>query len=540
MGATEKPGTFASLKLAFGNKRLAAVALQSFASGLPLGLVWIAIPAWLKYMGADIRTIGLFSLAQAPWNFKFLWSPLMDRFSPRIAALGRKRAWMFVTELALVVGIATLSFVALDPNIALVFVLGVVIAFASASQDIVIDGYAVEALEKDELGKAVGARVAMYRVARYLSGGFAITVGERLSWPTVFLALAALFFPLLVVVVWSPEPHSLPPPPSTLRAAVADPMIQMFKKARALEIFSFIVLFKLGENLATALVRPFLIEKGFTPEDVGVLVTTVNLLAAVGGTIAGSVLTDRIGMGRTLWLAGILQALGCLAYAVVDQLGGPLSSSPFDAHRLVMYAAVGGEQFLQGMGAGALGVLMLRLTAKQFSSTQFALLSSLMALPRVIVGPFAGVLAYSLGWTLFFLITVPIALPGLIMLARFVPFFAKDARIDDAVDAPRTPVTPGALAVRAALGFVVALATAFAWSALLGGMADTRKAILAAKSFADVEPQIVDAIAKHAHALVAPSSPGEWVDLIGPVVFALIVAGGVAALTVARRGVARR
>jgi PAT family beta-lactamase induction signal transducer AmpG len=283
-----------------------------------------------------------------------------------------------------------------------------------------------------------------------------------------------------------------------------------------------------------------LIEKGFTPEDVGVVVTTVSLFANVFGTIAGGVLTDRIGMGRTLWFTGIAQAIGCLAYAVVDSVGGPTSSWYVDPARLTMYAAVGGEQFIQGMGAGALGVLMLRLTAKQFSATQFALLSSLVALPRVIVGPFAGVLAYSLGWKLFFIITVPIAIPGLVMLARFVPFMARDARIDDAIEAKRDPIMKLALAVRAMVAFAVALVVGLAWSAFLGGMADSRKQILSAKSFDEVEPVIVDAILKHVHSLTAPSTANEWVDLLGPLVFAVVVAAGTAALTVARRGVASR
>jgi PAT family beta-lactamase induction signal transducer AmpG len=351
-----------------------------------------------------------------------------------------------------------------------------------------------------------------------------------------------LYFPQLVVVAWSSEPESKPQPPVSLKDAVVQPMLAMFKKKRAVEVLSFIVLFKLGENLATALIRPFLIEKGFTPEDVGIVVTTLNLFATVGGTVTGGVLTDKLGMGRTLWISGALQALGCLAYAVVDQLGGPTSTSPTDLHRLAMYAAVGGEQFFQGMGGGALGVLMLRLTAKEFSATQFALLSSLMALPRVIVGPFAGVLAYSLGWSLFFVVTVPIALPGLWMLSRFVPFGAREAVIEDATaaeNAARVPVTRGALLLRALVVFLPALAIAIAWSALLGGMADSRKAILGAARFADVWPTIVTNVQTHFTALIGPATAAQWLDLAFPSVFAALVAAAACAIAVARRGLAR-
>ncbi len=532
-------GTWESLKVAFANPRLRAVALQSYASGLPLGLVWIALPAWLKYRNVDIRTIGLFSLAQAPWNFKFLWAPLMDRWSPKF--LGRKRSWMVLSELLLVASIAWLAHEANDPHITVVFLLALLIAFASASQDIVIDGYAVEILEKDEFGKAVGARVALYRVAMYLSGGFAITAGQDWGWPAVYLGIAAMFVPMIAIVVASPEPATLPAPPKSLRDAVIEPMLGMFKKNRALEILLFIVLYKLGENLATALIRPFLIEKGFTAGDVGVAITTISFFTTVGGTILGGVLTDRIGIGRTLWLSGVLQAVGCLGYAVVDRLGGPLTGDLTDPHRLVMYASLGLEQIFQGMGAGALGVLMLRLTSKEFSATQFALLSSLMALPRVIVGPFAGVLAYSLGWTLFFLLTVPIAIPGLVMLNKFVPFGAKDAVVGaDEAAGTQVPIGRRDLLGRGVLAFLVSLLIAGAWNTLLAAMADSRKVFATARPLELKWLFVEQRLELHYAALIHPVGAMEWVDLAGPVVFALLIAGATAALIAARRGVRPR
>ncbi|HVO30111.1 MAG TPA: hypothetical protein VMV18_05225, partial [bacterium] len=218
----------------------------------------------------------------------------------------------------------------------------------------------------------------------------------------------------------------------------------------------------------------------------------------------------------------------------------PGGDSLLDAHRVAMYIALGVEQIFQGMGAGALGVLMLRLTSKEFSATQFALLSSLMALPRVIVGPFAGVLAYSLGWSAFFVLTVPIAIPGLVMLHKFVPFGAREAQIHEEHDTPLAPITPAGLAGRGLISFAISLVVAILWSALLGGMADSKSAILKAASFAEVSPLIQANIGKHFQALLAPSSAPEWVDLAGPVVFAVLVAGATAALIAARRGVARQ
>src|SRR5262249_12611597 len=207
-------------------RRIGAVTLQSFASGLPLGIVWISLPAWLTYRGVDIKTIGLFSLAQAPWTFKFLWSPLMDRYSPPF--LGRKRGWMIVTQGFLILGILALATQAQSPTVGAVAAIAIFIAFWSASQDIAIDGYAVEVLEKPEQGLAVGARVALYRAATLLSGAVAITFGEQIGWQTVFVGLALLYLPLMAIVLWSPEPPPVARAPRTLREAVFDPLVDIF------------------------------------------------------------------------------------------------------------------------------------------------------------------------------------------------------------------------------------------------------------------------------------------------------------------------
>ncbi len=313
-------GTAASLKAAFGSWRVGAVVLQSFSSGLPLGLIWIALPAWLKYRGVDIKTIGLFTLAQAPWTFKFLWAPLMDRY--RLPFLGRKRSWMLLFQVLLLGGIAALAFEGANPRVAVVAAVATFIAFCSASQDIAIDGYAVEVLQKDELGVAVGGRVALYRAAMLVAGGIAIALGNSLGWTRVFLGLALLYVPLMAVVIASPEPPASIRPPVTLREAVFDPFVSLFRKPRATAIILFILLYKLGDNMATALVRPFLIEKRFSPADVGLATLTIGLVFIIAGTVAGAALTKRIGLGRALWIFGVLQAVACLGYVAVDRMAG--------------------------------------------------------------------------------------------------------------------------------------------------------------------------------------------------------------------------
>ena len=528
-----RPGTVASLRAALGSRRIGAVTLQSFSSGLPLGLIWIALPAWLTYRGVDIKTVGLFSLAQAPWTFKFLWAPLMDRY--RLPFLGRKRSWMIVCQVFLFGGTALLATQAADPRVAPVAALAVLIAFWSASQDIAIDGYAVEILEREEQGLAVGARVALYRAATLIAGAVAITVGERIGWSRVFWGLALLFLPMMAVVVWSPEPDVAAPAPKTLRDAVLDPMIDIFRRSRAVQIIGFLLLYKFGENLATALTRPFLIQKCYSPEDVGLATATIGLVAIIVGTFFGGLMTERIGLGRALWIFGIIQAVGFLGYVVVDRLtpGSPCAgglpapdlAQPL-SHRLTMYGAIAVENACQAMATGAFGVLLLRLTQKQFSATQYALFSSVFALGRTLAGPPAGFLVDALGWTPFFLVSTLASIPGLVLLQRFSPFGLREPEIADVRPVVQRPVTRGVLAARALAGAAVGTLFAGLTSALLA-------AFKAARGHAGQPLDVGGEILR----LVSPQAPGGWIRLAGIAVFGILCGGAVVAFVAARHGV---
>jgi len=529
-----RPGTLASLRAAISSRRIGSVTLQSFASGLPLGLIWIAMPAWLTYRGVDIKTVGLFSLAQAPWTFKFLWSPLMDRYSPGF--LGRKRSWMVITELFLIVGISALAFQANRPRVSLVAALAIFIAFWSASQDIAIDGYAVEVLERSEQGLAVGARVALYRAATLISGAVAITFGERIGWGPVFVVIALLDLPMIGVVFWSPEPVESVRAPRTLRDAVVDPLIDIFRRSRALQIVGFLLLYKFGENLATALTRPFLIQKCFAPEDVGLATATIGLVAIIGGTFLGGWSTDRIGLGRALWIFGLVQAVGFLGYIAVDQAtpGVPCAGGQHVTwtqpltNRLVMYAAVGIENACQGMATGAFGVLLLRITQKQFSATQYALFSSIFALGRTLAGPPAGYLVDAIGWTPFYLVCTAASVPGLLLLQRFVPFRAREPLLEEESRIEPRPITRLRLFLTSlAWGFVGAAAALFS-SALLAAF----KAVRGRPEMSlDLGPALLRPF--------APAAPSDWLRLAGFAVVGLVAAGAAAAFLAARHGVKR-
>jgi PAT family beta-lactamase induction signal transducer AmpG len=428
-----------------------------FSSGLPLGLVWIAIPVWLKDIGVDIRIVGLLTLFQAPWSFKFLWSPLMDRYE--LPFLGRRRGYVLVSQVGLFLTGLALTFVSDHPErFGVIAALCLAIALISATQDIAIDAYTVEVLREDEQGLAVGARTAMYRVAMNLSGGLAISLAGEFGWTAVNLLLAVCYLPCLLITLWAEEPEVRQKAPATLREAVWEPLLGLLARPRAIEILAFVVLFKLADAFAQSLQRPFFRELGFDLWDVGIVSSTIGTLGIMIGTVVGGLMTTSLGLGRALWITGFLQALSNVGYAWVSE-SGPVS--------WILYTATTFEYVASGLGTGAFGVLLLRLTEKRFSATQFALLSSLFALPRIFAGPPSGLLADTLGWTNFFLLTVVMAVPGMVMLSRFVPWSQRELRFE-VTEGDHAPLMDGGALKRltALLGALASVAATLTLSAL--------------------------------------------------------------------------
>jgi PAT family beta-lactamase induction signal transducer AmpG len=496
--------------------RVLSVVLLMFSSGLPLGLVWIAIPAWMARVGIDIKVIGLFTLAQAPWSFKLLWSPSMDRYP--LPFLGRKRGWILLCQVALFALGLWLAGVSDHPEAVWVIgALALAIAFASASQDIAIDAYTVEVLRREEHGMATGLRFGFYRAAMLVSGGAAITLAAETSWTLVNVLLALAYVPFMVVTWLAPEPETTPEPPKTLRDAVFGPFLGLLARHRALEILAFVVLYKLSDNLTQALTRPFLVQVGFGDFDVGIATATIGQVAAVAGTFVGGFLTESLGLGRALWIFGFLQLFSNLGYAAVAQVG---------VNRPLMYAAQAFELGSSGMGSGAFGVLLLRLTQKRFSATQYALLSSLFTLPRILAGPIAGVLADAMGWRDFFILTVLFGVPGMVMLARFVPWSVRDPVFEVEEPSRGAPLTRARLLLWSLAGFVATGAVAVAAVGLVGALAGLH----AGRAFDLVGP---------VSTVFRPASLGEWLRAAGIGVLAVLAGLGTAAILVVRRGVAR-
>ncbi|MCP3103879.1 MFS transporter [Myxococcus sp. K15C18031901] len=512
----ERPGTWASLARAMASWRTAAVTLLSFSSGLPLGLVWIAIPDWLRSIGVDIRVVGLITLAQAPWTFKFLWSPLMDRYVPPF--WGRRRGWMAVAQVALFITTLMLAGVGEHPQTAwVVGALAMAVAFAAATQDIAIDAYAVEVLRRDEQGVAVGARVALYRAAMFIAGSAAITLAGRVSWKAVVIGLAVLFLPMIIVTRFAPEPEEKPIPPTSLKDAVWYPFVGFLSRHRALEILAFVFLYKLADNLGGTLLRPFLVDMGYSDLHRGVALGTLGLVGTIAGTLIGGAWTTVLGLGRALWVFGVIQIVSNLGYVLVARAGEP--------NVWLMYSAIGFEQVTQGLGTGAFSVLLMRLTQKRFSATQFALLSSLFSIPRVLAGPIAGFMVYSIGWEAFFWFTMVGGIPGLLLLARFVPLGVRDPNFEVQTRPTAQPVSRSVLWGSATFAAVVGMGVGAATSALLTALQNFRKAPAQGFDYGTPFAQ-----------LFQPASVTDWVTLASIVVLGLVVGMLTAAVLAARSG----
>ena len=513
-GSKPGGGALASLALAMRSRRTGAVVLQSFASGLPLGLVWYAIPDWMRDIGVDIRLVGLITLAQAPWTFKVLWAPLMDRYVPPF--WGRRRGWMAVTQVALFALGLLLAGVGERPEaVWVVGALALATALASATQDVAIDAYAVEVLHKDEQGAAAGARTAMYRAALLVSGGAAISLAARIGWPAVNALMALVYIPMLLITWKSPEAEVQAPPPQSLRDAVWQPFLSFLTRPRALEILAFVVLYKFADQLYQSLTRPFLIDMGYNADQRGIALATIGVAGTVVGSFIGGWVTTLAGLGHSLWIFGFLQLFSNVGYYLLSILDEPNPAA--------MYAATGFELLTSGMGTGAFSVLLLRLTEKRFSATQYALFSSLFALPRVLAGPITGFMVDGVGWSIFFLSTIVIGIPGLVMLGRFVPLGVRDPDFDhhDARSAP-APVS-GLLGP----GIVAAVTLTISGALLL--------AVLDALQAMRTTPPMAFDLGAALWRLSHPTDVGGWLQIVGLLAFAIVGGMFIAAAWVRRR-----
>jgi PAT family beta-lactamase induction signal transducer AmpG len=393
---------------AFGSRRIFFVLLLGFSSGIPLALTGSTLQAWMASEGVDLAVIGVFSLVGLPYAVKYLWAPVMDRFIPPF--LGRRRGWMLVTQAALVLAVTAMAFS--SPSVAPGFlaVLSLLVAFFSASQDIVVDAWRTEVLAPEELGPGAGVHILGYRVAMLTSGAVALILADRMPWRLVYLLMAGSLAVGIAASLLAPEPEIAGKPPRTLKEAVVDPFLEFFARPGAILILLFVVFYKLDVVMAMALTTPFLLELGFTKTDIGAVTKGLGMVATIAGSLAGGAVVARTGMKASLWIFGILQSVSTLSFFALARLGH---------HYPMMVAAIGIENLCSGMGTAAYAAFLMSLCDKRFTATQYALLTSLMAVTRVFAGAPTGVFVKAYGWETYFLVSALAAIPGLLLLLRY-------------------------------------------------------------------------------------------------------------------------
>lgn len=382
--------------------------IMGFSCGLPLLLTITLLQAWMKEEGVDLTVIGFMALVGLPYTVKFLWAPFMDRFT--LPFLGRRRGWLLVAQTALVFSIIALGFTDPGKSPLIVAVAAFLVTFFSASQDIVVDAYRREDLSDEELGLGSSLYVNGYRVGMLLASGGGLIMADHMSFTMVYIILAACVLPGIITTLLTPEPPTPPGVPGNMREAVIDPLREYFSRNGALWMLAFILLYKIGDTMASAMTTPFYLDIGFTKTEIGAVVKLFGFWATIIGGLTGGVLMLRLGINRSLWIFGFLQAVSTAGFAVLAKIGASVPA---------LAGVIALENLSGGMGTAAYAAFMASITNKKFTATQYALLSSLMGVPRVLASAPTGYLSKHMGWVGFFILCTLIAVPGLLILLKF-------------------------------------------------------------------------------------------------------------------------
>jgi PAT family beta-lactamase induction signal transducer AmpG len=410
-----------SLAAVLFNRRMLICIFTGFSSGLPLYILLNLLPAWLRSEGIGLKAIGLFALIQFPYTWKFLWSPLLDRYA--LPALGRRRGWMLLTQLGLLASIGALGLLSPRDQLDWVVALTVALAFLSATQDIVLDAYRRELLKEDELGLGNSVHVNAYKVAGLVPGALSLILADHLPWLLVFAITALFMLPGMIMTLMVREPQIAAGSPRTLREAVVEPFHEFITRngwQSALLVLAFIFLYKLGDSMCTALATPFYLDMGFSKSEIGLVAKNAGLWPSVFGGLLGGLWMVRLGINRALWLFGLVQLVAILGFAWLAWLG---PQTAIEARQLVQLALVIGLEALGvGLGTAAFVAYIARTTHPLYTATQFALFTSLAAVPRTFVNATTGFLVEQMGWFGFFLLCTVLALPGMLLLLRVAPW----------------------------------------------------------------------------------------------------------------------
>ncbi len=389
--------------------RMLVALIMGFSCGLPLLLTVSVLQAWMKQEGVDLTVIGLMGLVGLPYTVKFLWAPVLDRFIPPF--LGRRRGWLLAAQLALMAAIAGLGFTRPGTSPWTVAAAAFLVTFFSATQDIVVDAYRREDLPDAELGLGSSLYINGYRVGMLLASGGGLIMADHMAFKWVYVIMAGCLLPGVVTTVLAREP-AVTGRPATMQEAVVAPLVEYFRRSGAVWILAFILFYKIGDSMASAMTTPFYLDIGFTMTEIGAVVKLFGFWATIIGSLAGGTLMLKLGIRHSLLIFGVLQAVSTAGFAVLAQIG---SSIP------ALAAVIAFENASSGMGTAAYAAYMASITNKKFTATQYALLTSLMGVPRVLASAPTGALAKHMGWTAFFVLCTLMAIPGLVILVRYVP-----------------------------------------------------------------------------------------------------------------------
>ena len=383
--------------------------LTGFSSGLPLLLTGSTLKFWMREEGLDLSTIGVFGLVGVPYTLKFVWAPFMDHLVPPF--LGRRRGWMLMTQITLMVAIASVAWTSPATDLAVVVILCILITFFSASQDIVLDAYRRESLKDEELGIGSSIFIYGYRVGMLVAGALAFFLADQdsITWNGVYAIMGAFMLVGILTTWFAPEPSIQKTPPSTFQEAVIGPFAEFFGRPQALLILLFILLYKIGDSMGAEMVSPFMVDLDVSKTEYATIVKLFGMVALIGGGLIGGLVVYRLGITRSLWIFGLFQMVSTAGFTLLAMAG---------KHTLLLTAVIAFETISSGLGQTAYVAFMASMTDKRFTATQYALLTSLMGVPRVIAGSTTGFLADWIGWEAFYLLCTALAIPGLLLISR--------------------------------------------------------------------------------------------------------------------------
>ena len=418
-----------TIKEAIFNRRMLICIFTGFASGMPLYLLISLVPAWLRTEGVGLKEIGFFALVGLPYTWKFLWSPLLDRYQLSLFSFrpGLRRSWMLGTQLALLAAIAALGL--FDPSSQLwpIAWLCLLIAFLSATQDIVLDAYRRQLLSDEELGMGSSIHVNAYRIAGLVPGSLSLILADILPWQTVFIATSAFMLTGIGLTLSIREPAQAARHPTSLRSAVINPFNEFFSRQgikQACLILLFMLLYKLGDSMATALATPFYLDLGFTKTQIGLVAKNAALWPMIVGGILGGILMIRIGINRALWLFGLVQIISILGFAILARVGEGV---------WLLALAISFEYLGVGLGTAAFVAFIARSTHPAFAATQFALFTALTAVPRTVASSATGIIVEGMGWENFFYLCTALAIPGMLLLLKVAPWNGDQSGVDKTI-----------------------------------------------------------------------------------------------------------